>query len=347
MTTPATASVTRPARSRLPLSLWLVTVALPLVAVAVAVVLQLAWLPQLPEPVATHWGGTAAPDGLGPAWSVLALTAALGGGLVVLFGVILGTARGAAPTAMHKFLAVTSLASALFVAVLTTVTLAVQLGLADAHDARLEGWMIGSAVGAAVLPAVIAWFVLPRAVVPGEQTLPTTPLELAPGERGVWIGTARLRGGVLAVLVVALALVLVATVLATVASDGAVWPILLAPVVVLVVAVLAGLAWRVRVDATGLLVRTLPFGWPRMRIPVGEVASVTAVQVEPLAEFGGWGWRLSPVGGFGLVARRGDALLVTRHDGRRFTVTVDDAATAASLLAAYAASATQIGERAP
>jgi len=347
MTTPATASATRPARSRLPRSIWLVTVALPLVVVAAAVAVQLAWLPQLPDPVATHWGGTAAPNGFGPAWSVVALTAGLGIGLVVLFGVILGTVRGAAPTAMHKFLAVTSLATALFVAVLTTVTLAVQLGLDDARDARLEAWMIGASLGAALLPAVLAWFVLPRAVHPGEQQLPTTPLELAPGERSAWIATTRLRGGVLAVIVVAVVLVVVATVLATFASGGAVWPILIAPVIVALVSVVVGVAWRVRVDASGLLVRTLPLGWPRVRIPIAEVASVTAVQVEPLAEFGGWGWRVSPVGGFGLVARRGDALLVTRRDGRRFTVTVDDAATAASLLAAYAASATQIGERAP
>jgi hypothetical protein len=44
--------------------------------------------------------------------------------------------------------------------------------------------------------------------------------------------------------------------------------------------------------------------------------------------------RLVPNGSFGIVLRAGEALQVTRRDGRRFTVTVDDAATAAALLEA-------------
>ena len=77
-----------------------------------------------------------------------------------------------------------------------------------------------------------------------------------------------------------------------------------------------------------------------------DIESVKMVQVEPLAEFGGWGWRWTPEGGLGVVARAGEGILVVLRDGRRFTVTVDDAETGAALLAAYA-SATEIGERAP
>jgi hypothetical protein len=37
-------------------------------------------------------------------------------------------------------------------------------------------------------------------------------------------------------------------------------------------------------------------------------------------------------GGSGVILRAGSALIVTRRSGRRFTVTVDDAETAAGLL---------------
>ena len=46
-------------------------------------------------------------------------------------------------------------------------------------------------------------------------------------------------------------------------------------------------------------------------------------------------------------AREGEGILVVLRDGRRFTVTVDDAETGAALLAAYVASATETGERGP
>jgi hypothetical protein len=156
----------------------------------------------------------------------------------------------------------------------------------------------------------------------------------------------RVSDGALAAILLAVGLATVGTVAATVVSDGLVWPLLLLPVLLFALCAL-GIAWRVRVDANGIVVRSLPLGRPRTRIPAREIASVKAVRVEPLAEFGGWGWRWSPVGGFGVIARGGDAIQVERRDGRRFTVTVDDAETGAALLAAYAASATGTGERGP
>src|SRR5690606_21606125 len=106
--------VSRPPRARLPLSMWVVAVALPLVVGAMAVALQLAWLPQLPDPIAMHWGSSG-PDGYGPAWSTPVLTAGLSLGLTALFAAFLATARQPAPTASHKFLAVLSAVTAVFI----------------------------------------------------------------------------------------------------------------------------------------------------------------------------------------------------------------------------------------
>jgi hypothetical protein len=59
--------------------------------------------------------------------------------------------------------------------------------------------------------------------------------------------------------------------------------------------------------------------------------------VVPLGEFGGFGLRWGPGRRLGIITRGGEALEVQRRDGRTVVVTVDDAATAAGLLMAFAA----------
>jgi hypothetical protein len=325
---------TRLTRTRLPLSIWVVGVVLASLVWLTAVVVQLAWLPALPDPIAIHWGPDG-PDGFGAAWTSIVLTAGLGVGLTGLFALILATARGTAPTVVHKLLAVISLGTALFAGITVSASLGVQRGLDDAHDAPDFGGWAALALGVALLAGVVAWFALPKAVRPGDDATAAEPLVLAPGERSAWIATVRVSGGIVAVLVVGVGIAVVATAFAVAVSAGRVWPLLFLPVVILALAAM-GLVWRVRVDATGLTVRSLPFGWPRRRIRVDRIDTVKTVEVNPLAEFGGWGWRWGAAGA-GVVAREGQGILVIQRDGRRFTVTVDDAETGAALLAAYVA----------
>lgn len=327
--------MTRRPRTRQPLSIWIVAVVLPLIVTAVAVAVQLAWLPALPDPVAIHWDGDGGPDGFAPAWVAVALTAALGVGLTALFAVFLATARGASPTATHKLLATTSLGVSVLVGALVTASLGIQRGLADARDAGgLDGWL-ALGFGVAVVVGVGAWVLLTRAVSPASDAVTARPLRLDPGERSVWIATTRLSTGAAVAIVAAIGFAIAACVFAIAVTDGAVWPIAGVPILLLAMCAV-GLVWRVRIDPTGLTVRSQPFGWPRNRIPVADIAEVETSQVDPLAEFGGYGWRWAPGRSFGVVTRAGEAIEVTRRDGRRFTLTVDDAATGAALLAAYA-----------
>jgi len=324
-------------RARMPLSIWIVAVALPLLIGLTAVLVQVAWAPQLPDPIAIHWGLDGA-DGFAPAWASIVLTGGLTLGLVGLFAAILGLARGQAPTATHKLLAVSSLVVSILLGGTITASVAVQRGLDDASDAPdITPWLIGSLVVALAVGA-LAWFLLPKAVSPTTEFSPAEPLPLAPGERSVWIAETRLSGGAVAIILLAVGLAVAATIFAVAVSDGLLWPLLALPVL-LVVMCAAGIAWRVRVDAGGITVRSQPFGWPRTRIAASDIASVDTSHVEPLAEFGGWGWRWAPGRNFGVITRSGEAIEVTRRDGRRFTVTVDDAATGAALLAAYARAA--------
>ncbi len=322
-------------RARMPLSIWIVAVALPLLVGLIAVLIQVAWLPQLPDPIVVHWGLDGA-DGFAAPWTAMVLTGGLIGALVALFAAILGLARGPAPTPTHKLLAVTSLVVAVLVGGTVTASLGVQRGLGDAADApSITPWLLGFAAISLVVGA-LAWFALPKAVSGAADTSPAEPLSLVPGERSVWIAETRLSGGAVAVILSAVGFAIAATVFAAVITDGLMWPLVLVPAL-LVLMCAAGIAWRVRVEPSGLSVRSQPFGWPRTRIPVSDIASVETAHVEPLAEFGGWGWRWAPGRSFGVISGSGEAIEVTRHDGRRFTVTVPDAATGAALLAAYAA----------
>jgi hypothetical protein len=93
------------------------------------------------------------------------------------------------------------------------------------------------------------------------------------------------------------------------------------------------LAFHVRVDDSGLHVESV-LGIPRFHVPLGDIESAARVDVNPMGEFGGWGLRQSTGRRFGVVLRAGEAIEVLRRGGKRFVVTVDDAATGAALLEA-------------
>lgn len=82
---------------------------------------------------------------------------------------------------------------------------------------------------------------------------------------------------------------------------------------------------RVRVDRDCLEVRCGHIGVPRRRIPLQDVACASlAPWISPRA-WGGWGYRWRPGMGTAVVVRRGPGLVLDLGEGRRFTVTVDDA----------------------
>lgn len=322
-------------RSRMPFTVWIFAVAVPVVFGFAGVVLQLLWLPELPDPVAIHWGAADQPDGYGPAWSTVLISAILLLGLPAMFAGMLATSRGPAPTPTHKFLAATSSFMGVMLTTTLTGSIGMQRGLTDATEAGgITGIMLLGVGGGAVL-AVVAWFAMPRGVTLDPHATSVQPLDLAPEERSAWITSVRIGGVAVVAISAAVISALTGTVIAIALGGEAFWPVVALPVVLLVASA-TSIAWRVRVDAQGLSVRAMPFGWPSVVIPVADIARVDTVQVEPLSEFGGYGWRWAPGRSFGVIARRGEAIEVERVDGRRFTVTVADAARGASLLAAYA-----------
>lgn len=329
--------------------LW-VGVIIPLTILAVSAVIVAFWLPEIPEPAAIHWSEDGV-NGFGPGWTYLAI---LGGIAVMVIGFALlawfahrlpqngqpvPSAEAERPqwSITARFLGAMNLGLAAIISFITLVGVDAQRGLADAADTPDIGFevLIGFLLMAAGV--AIGWFLQPSTPLPdtsGSES-PVEPLPTSATERLVWIGTAAIAGVASAVLggAVLLACALAAVMIATGAGGVMTAVITLASCGILIAALVTTFAFRVRIGPAGLLVRSLA-GWPRIEIPSADIASVRAIDVDPFAEFGGWGLRYGLDGRYGVVLRRGEALEVTRVGGRRFVVTVDDAQTAAAAFAA-------------
>jgi hypothetical protein len=316
--------------TRFSLRVALVAVIVPFALAIIGVALQLAWLPELPATIATHWGFGGNPDSFGPSWTMPLLLGVLGTLFPTLFGLLLGrTVRPQGPTATQKLLAVASLFAVTILSIVVTSSVAIQRGLpvGDASPTILP--VFGMALTAAIVLAAAGWFFLPRAVSGKSTPDPATPpLPVAAGETVVWVGHTSFATWVIILLGGVVAIV-TAVVVFVIALRGA-WPLAIVPVVV-ALSVLGTASWRVRVDGDGLTVRPT-LGFPQYRVALADVESATTTNVVPLGEFGGFGIRWGLGRRLGIVTRGGEALEVQRRDGRAIVVTVDDAATAAGLL---------------
>ncbi|MFI1996365.1 hypothetical protein [Actinoplanes sp. NPDC020271] len=304
-------------------ALWSALAALG--AVAVVSVIVWTWRADLPDPLASHWGGNSSvPDGFMSLNSLIAGSALL----VIVFCVMfsaLGWFWGASGITRRMVAASNVWIGGLGAGVLLSIA-ACQRGLTDAHQATLPGWTVAAVIVVPLVPAAVA-----ARIVPGDPHEPAggpvaadaPRLGLTGDERAVWF--RRADGGP-GLVVGGIAIVVTALVAVAVRQ----WAMLVVPVLLAVVFA-AMFAYTVRVDATGLTVRSI-VGWPGTHVPADEVERASVTEVHPIREFGGWGWRLGRGGRVGVVLRSGAGLLVERSGGRSLVVTVDDAATGAALL---------------
>lgn len=333
--------MTRPADSALVLrarrAYAVVAVWIPLGLTALAVALMLVWLPEVPSTIAVHWGAGGQPDGFGPAWAAPVLAALVGAGLAALFGAI-GHAAGRTgewgPTV--RFLGALGCGTTTLVLVLVTASFAAQRGLTDAGEAAGIAVPLLAGLGAGAAAGVGAWFAQPAVAVSGGSRSAAVPeVALAPGEHAAWFRTTTMsRPAMIAIIGVTLLMAVLAV--ATGLLGGELWWVFCLLAIVFAVLTATSCVFRVSVTESGLRVRSIA-GLPRFGVALTDVESVAVVRVEPMAEFGGWGFRLGLDGRFGIVLHAGEAIQVVRREGRPFLVTVDDAATGAGLLSALAA----------
>jgi hypothetical protein len=310
---------------------WAIVVGGPLLVGLPGLLAALAARPELPGRVAIHWG-TAGPDGFASP-VVAVLTVVLGPVTGVLAGGILLATGGGQHAVARPAAAVANGISA-FVTVGAAGSLWLQRGLADGADAPdIQGVLVVAVVVAVPAAALAARLVPSPPPAATRATAPpggAPPAPLRAGERVAW--SARTTASPVAFAILASSLVP----LAALAVAGVAPLFLGVTALLLVVLVVSLLAARVWVDERGLTVAA-PLGRPVFRVPLSDVAAAGEVHVDPLTEFGGWGYRVAPGGRSGVVLRRGPALEVTRGDGTRFVVTVAGAGEAASLLTALAA----------
>jgi hypothetical protein len=265
----------------------------------------------LPDPVASHWSAGGAPDAYAPIWSLALIQL----GLVAIGLGIAGLFReegrpSAEATAMVGLLGGVGVAA-------MTITVVLNWGVESWEQARSFSWAYILLILAAAGLFGYAGYRLGRAWYPPivRPQVPAPALAIADDESVSWTGTCSVRypyliiGGLLVLALV---------------FPG--WLLLAVAIGVLLALFLSHV--RVVVNDLGMRVRLA--GMPVRRIGLEDMESTAAIDLEP-AQWGGWGYRMAP-GRTAVVLRAGDAIEVLLTTGRRFAVTVDDAATGAAVL---------------
>jgi len=285
--------------------------------------------PHLPEPLASHFGPSGAPNDKLP---LLAFAAVQAGLVLVPAALAWPRARGANSSSAAGRLALLGFSSTLS-AMVAVLTLRLNWDRAVwTEAAHFELWFLLPLLG---LPMAVAAVLgaLGRRLWPGSgmaSPLGAEALPLAPGERAYWSGVAHNRW----LLVLAVGLVIQSWILSLVLSKAPMVSSSVLLIHLLVLPVLELLSRiRVSINEQGLTIHYGHLGWIRQRVPLARIASATAFELEPLAH-GGWGYRgsLRWRGRAAVVVRSGSALRLELQDAKQFCITVDDAETAAALL---------------
>jgi hypothetical protein len=304
--------------------------AAPFVLAVLGYVLAFSWLgDRLPGELATHFGAGGRADGTLGRTAVLWAGVGVQLGMGLLFAVLTPLAPAGS---QRRLMAAVGGSMAALLGYLLTLTLFRNADAASPAEVTMPMWHLAVALGLAAAVGTLCALASggggvgrehqdPSGAEPAAPA-PAASLSLAPGESAAWSRAVGSRA-------------LLAT--AAVTAAGAVglglaqqWG---AAAVTLVAAFLTGGfgSVRVTVDRRGIAVGLPLVARPRLRVPMDRIVAAGTRQVRPLADFGGWGYRVRP-GARGVVLRSGEALSARLTGGGEFVVTVNDSTTAASLL---------------
>ena len=280
---------------------------------------------RLPAQVAVHWG-PASPDRWLEPPAALSQMMALSGALVA---VMLIASVLVVPALRHPL---ASLAGAMgvFLPLFTSVLTAAQ-GWLSAEEVGsgpvLAAVLVGSLLVAALVGvAIYRWGSPPRPeapVVPAPVPSGAPRVELARGSRAVFVERIGLSPALIAVLVLA---VLVPLLIAGLVD----WWMAVIPLLLMVLVALFSTA-TVTIDERSLLIRS-GLRVTLLRESMDQITSADVREVRPMAQYGGWGWRIGFDGSRGFVTKAGDALVVHRHGESDLVVTLDRPDEAAGLV---------------
>jgi hypothetical protein len=276
----------------------------------------------------THWGAGA--ERTGPWWTYAVLVAAIGLPVIALIGFFM--VRATRMAGMNTWMP----AIAVGITVFHTVGMGVGSVVLNASPLAPALPLAGGVV-LAIAAALLTWWLLPREAPATEIVDAADALPVRSNEVAAWTGRVELPTWFIALVTTAAGLLIVLGVSLVLTRGARLWPIFFAPTLLLVV-VLVTAQFVVTAGPGGFTVRSV-VGWPYLHIPAESLAKAAVVAVDPMADFGGWGyrWVIGPArtGRWGFVTRRGPGLEVFRRDGRSIVVTVDDPGTAAAVLETY------------
>lgn len=277
----------------------------------------------------THWGADS--DRTGPWWTYAILVAAIGFPVIAVMGFFM--ARATRVAGMNAWMPAIAMGITVFHAVGMGAGSVILNASPLAPAVPLAGGVI-----LAVAAAVLTWRLLPREASATQSVQAADTLPVRSGEVAAWTGRVELPAWFMAIIATAVAALIVLGVSLQLTVGPRLWPIFLAPTLLLVV-LLVTAQFVVTAGPRGFTVRSA-IGWPRLHIAATNLAKAGVIAVDPMADFGGWGlrWVIGPThkGRWGVVTCRGPGLEVFRHDGRSIVVTVDDPGTAAAVLETYA-----------
>ncbi|WP_313280851.1 DUF1648 domain-containing protein [Timonella senegalensis] len=313
-----------PARTARPARAFYLLALLPSIAIlAVGVIMPLIWQPEMPETLPTHWG-TNGPDAFGSFASAFIIPLAIMLAVIIILTIVMRFAGKDSSAQRIGIVTTTTLASLGTAITLTTGFNA--RGAVDPTKIDLPDVAIATGVVIGLLLGVVLAALLPT---PKYSLATAHPDVLAPRtqlgehETGVWLARQFSKSNLIAGVTAVVGLIVLAVVSKAYFA--------LAIAALLSLGLLAMFLWDIRVDSSGLTVRS-SIGLPKKYVPLAEIESAQVISVSPLTDFGGWGWRTDLNGTLGVVLRKGEALEVSMSDNRKFVVTVDDAAGAAGLL---------------
>jgi hypothetical protein len=310
-------------RAALVAAIW-VPLAIVIASEAVIIGVGATGSPQL----IVHWG--AGPERTGPWWTYAVIVAAIGFPVIAFIGFFI--VRATRMVGMNAWMPAIAMGITVFHA------LGMGVGSVVLNASPLAPALpLGGGAVLAIAAALLTWWLLPREASASIGVEAADALPIRPGEVAGWTGKADLPAWFVSLIAAVAAALIVFGVLLLLTIGWKVWPIFLSPTLLLVV-LLVTAQFVVTAGPRGFIVRSA-IGWPRLSIPAASLAKAGVVQIDPMADFGGWGirWVIGPNhrGRWGIVTHRGPGLEVVRRDGRSIVVTVDDAGTAAAVLETY------------
>ncbi|MEV4262474.1 hypothetical protein [Kribbella sp. NPDC049584] len=277
----------------------------------------------------TRWGVDS--DRTGPWWTYAIFVAAIGFPVTPIMGFFMARATRVAGT--NAWMPAIAMGLTIFHAVGMGVGSVVLNASPLAPALPLAG---GAVLAAAA--AGLTWRLLPREAPASDTVQAADALPVRTGEVAAWTGRVELPVWLMAIIATAAAVLIVLGISLLLTVGPRLWPLFLAPTLLLAVLLLT--AQFVATAGPGGFVVRSAIGWPRLRIPATDLAKAGVIAVDPMADFGGWGfrWVTGPThkGRWGILTHRGPALEVFRHDGRSIVITVDDPGTAAAVLETWA-----------